>query len=296
MQRHQSDFGSHSPHPKAPNLSSGPDRIPRHGFRNTAIGRHARILATALRRVLTSCSRSLGWRIMNASVSDLIAAAQSWDKAPLPAHSSRPGGAIGGFAKRLTDVVIASIALVALAPLMLTIAALVRLTMGGPAIFAHTRVGLNGRAFRCYKFRTMINGAEDHLSHYLTQNPELNRQWQEAQKLGRDPRITTFGALLRKSSLDELPQLFNVLRGDMSCVGPRPIVSTELDRYGADVQHYLRSRPGLTGLWQISGRSNVSYGKRVVLDSLYVRNWSMLLDLAILIRTIPALLKFDDAT
>jgi len=200
---------------------------------------------------------------------------------------------IGGWAKRAADIFIASVALVALAPLLLIAAALVKVTMGGPVIFAHARVGLNGRIFRCYKFRTMINGAEETLHRYLAQNPDIAEEWLRTRKIANDPRVTTFGLFLRKASLDELPQLINVLRGDMSCVGPRPIVPAEMERYGKHAHDYLRTRPGLTGLWQVSGRTSVSYDRRVTLDSLYVKQWSLWLDLAILLRTIPALLKFD---
>jgi len=258
MRRHQTNFGSHS-------ASASPGDF---------------------------VDRSLGWRVITASTSDLLSGAPPRESVLEPAVDDH-SPPLGGFAKRLADILIATVALVALAPLMLMIAGLVRLTMGGPVIFAHHRIGFNGSSFRCYKFRTMVNGAEERLSLCLAEDPELNRQWREGQKLGCDPRVTTLGALLRKASLDELPQLFNVLRGDMSCVGPRPIVATELERYGSGAQNYMQTRPGLTGLWQVSGRSNVSYPRRVALDCLYVRNWSMFLDLAILLRTIPALLKFD---
>lgn len=293
MQRQSSNLGSHSADNNASSIRA---------TLGWAIGRKARTVTAAVHTFIasrgatvgSSFSRSLGWRVMTGSVCDWIADTQIRNSGSQPGISSIQNGVIGGVAKRLTDIVIASIALLALAPAMLVIVALVRVTMGGPVIFAHTRVGLNGRTFPCFKFRSMINAAEEHLNRYLAENPELSRQWQETQKLGRDPRVTTFGALLRKSSLDELPQLFNVLRGEMSLVGPRPVTTAELERYGADVQHYLLARPGLTGLWQVSGRRNVSYLTRVALDSLYVRNWSLLLDFAILARTIPVVAKFSE--
>jgi exopolysaccharide production protein ExoY len=211
-----------------------------------------------------------------------------------PAVRAGTQSPVGGRIKRLFDIAIATLALIALSPLMLAVALLIKLTMGGPVLFAHRRIGLNGKPFPCYKFRTMVNDAEERLSRYLAQDPHIAREWSEARKLEHDPRVTMLGRVLRKSSLDELPQLVNVLRGDMSCVGPRPVVAAELERYGASVTDYLSTRPGLTGLWQISGRNSVSYATRVALDSAYTRNWSVLLDLAIVVRTIPALLKFDE--
>jgi exopolysaccharide production protein ExoY len=212
--------------------------------------------------------------------------------APSPALTE-PAGPIGGTLKRALDIAVASVALVLLAPLLLMTGLLIKVTMGGPVLFAHSRIGLNGKVFRCYKFRTMVNNAEERLRRYLDQDPSVAREWQETCKLAQDPRVTSLGQILRKASIDELPQLINVLRGDMSCVGPRPITAIELQRYGARAADYLKTRPGLTGLWQVSGRNSLSYASRVELDGLYVSNWTMLLDLAILIRTIPAILKFN---
>jgi exopolysaccharide production protein ExoY len=179
---------------------------------------------------------------------------------------------------------------------MVFVAVLIWLTMGRPVLFGHNRIGHDGRAFRCYKFRTMINGAEDVLRQYLASNPEAEKEWRETHKLRNDPRITPLGAFLRKSSIDELPQLINVLRGDMSCVGPRPIVTDELARYGEKAADYLRARPGLTGAWQVSGRTSLSYADRVALDAEYVRHWSVWKDLLILAKTVPAVLSFEDAS
>jgi exopolysaccharide production protein ExoY len=194
------------------------------------------------------------------------------------------------------DVVVALTALVLAAPVMLVIAGLIRVTSGGPALFSHSRVGFNGRPFICYKFRTMSTNAEQLLVEYLARNPEAAMEWEENRKLKRDPRITFLGLMLRKSSLDELPQLFNILRGDMSCVGPRPIVADELQRYGVCAGEYLRTRPGLTGLWQVTGRSSSDYSTRVALDSQYVRNWSIWADMVILLRTTFAVIRFDQAS
>jgi exopolysaccharide production protein ExoY len=201
------------------------------------------------------------------------------------------GFAPGGNSKRALDVLLSSAALVVLSPVILTVAALVRMNLGGPIIFAHERIGHNGVPFKCLKFRTMVVDADVRLKEHLAQNPEMAREWQETRKLRNDPRVTRLGLLLRKSSLDELPQLLNVIRGDMSCVGPRPIVAAELDRYGGARNCYLSARPGITGLWQVSGRSNLQYDERVNLDRQYVENWSLALDLKIMARTIPAVLS-----
>ena len=209
-----------------------------------------------------------------------------------PIEMPRP---VGGLWKRAIDLVIAGIALVLLSPLMLIVAASIRLTMGGPVVFGHNRIGHNGRVFRCYKFRTMIVGADEVLHKYLASHPQAEKEWRETQKLRNDPRITPLGRCLRKASIDELPQFVNVLRGDMSCVGPRPIVSGEVARYGVNVLDYLQARPGLTGAWQVSGRTLLGYEDRVALDVDYVRHWSIWKDLLILVKTIPAVMHFDEA-
>ncbi|WP_088347483.1 MULTISPECIES: sugar transferase [Rhodomicrobium] len=204
------------------------------------------------------------------------------------------GAPIGGAAKRIFDITIAFTTLVLMAPLMLLIAALIYATTGGPVFFAQRRIGFNRATFSCYKFRTMVTDADARLKLHLATHPEAARAWQETQKLKYDPRITWLGHILRKSSLDELPQLFNVLLGQMSCIGPRPVIAEELQRYGEHAQDYLRAKPGLTGMWQVNGRSSTSYAHRVNCDRFYVRRWSLLLDFIILFKTIPAVLKFDE--
>lgn len=186
--------------------------------------------------------------------------------------------------KRIFDILGAiSIALFCL-PIILVVAITIRLS-GQPVLFSHQRVGKGRKLFLCYKFRSMIPDAEEVLRKLLHSSPEMLREWRENHKLRDDPRITKFGKFLRRSSLDELPQLWNVLKGDMSLVGPRPIVDDELERYGNKAKFYLSIRPGMTGLWQISGRSNVTYAHRVSLDTKYVRIRSIYLDMWILIRT-----------
>ena len=192
--------------------------------------------------------------------------------------------------KRILDV-IGSLTLILLtAPIFLIVALFVALD-GGPVFFRHTRIGQKGERFGCLKFRTMILGAEACLAEYLEHHPDANAEWQDHQKLEFDPRITPIGRILRATSLDELPQLFNILLGDMSLVGPRPVTKDELSRYGNAANHYLAVRPGLTGPWQISGRNDVGYDERVALDHAYVNDLSLFRDLIILFRTPSAVLS-----
>jgi len=191
---------------------------------------------------------------------------------------------------RVLDVAIALIALAFLAPLLLMIALLVALTSPGPVIFAQRRIGLGGQSFYCLKFRSMAIDAEARLKALLAHDSAARAEWARDHKLRDDPRVTRLGQLLRKTSLDELPQLLNVLMGEMSIVGPRPIVSAECQRYGRYLADYCRVKPGLTGLWQISGRSNLDYRRRVALDVLFSRHISTPLYLRILVMTVPAVL------
>jgi Undecaprenyl-phosphate galactose phosphotransferase WbaP len=194
------------------------------------------------------------------------------------------------FLKRFFDIVVASFSLAVLSPLFLILALLVRRD-GGKAFFGHERLGRDGKMFRCLKFRSMVPDADKALEEHLAANSNARAEWKRDRKLKADPRVTALGAFMRRTSLDELPQLFNVLRGDMSLVGPRPIVYAEARKYAADAVHYYRVRPGITGLWQVSGRNDVSYERRVQLDIWYVRNWSLWRDMAILCKTVPVLLK-----
>ncbi|MEO1144087.1 MAG: undecaprenyl-phosphate galactose phosphotransferase WbaP [Cyanobacteria bacterium J06638_22] len=186
--------------------------------------------------------------------------------------------------KRCFDLIIASLLLLALSPLMAFIAWRVARS-GGPVLFAHERVGRHGRLFKCYKFRTMITDAANVLAKLLAENPSARAEWEQDFKLRNDPRITSIGHWLRRTSFDEMPQLFNVLAGDMSLVGPRPVVRDELARYGDGQVYYLQVRPGLTGIWQASGRNDVDYSRRVNLDTWYVRNWNLWYDIVILAKT-----------
>ncbi len=198
-------------------------------------------------------------------------------------------------ATRVLDFVLSIALLIFMAPLLLVICAAVKLQDGGPVFFAHERIRDQGRRFRCLKFRTMASNAEARLATLLSTCPTSRVEWERDHKLRNDPRITPMGGFLRRSSLDELPQLFNILKGDMSLVGPRPIVAAEISRYGRWYRHYCSVKPGLTGLWQVSGRNDVSYRRRVVLDVLYARHRSVLLYARILLKTIPTVLLRDGA-
>ncbi|CAG4884369.1 putative Undecaprenyl-phosphate galactose phosphotransferase [Georgfuchsia toluolica] len=187
--------------------------------------------------------------------------------------------------KRSFDLVVASLLLILLSPFLLALAILIR-REGGTAIYGHTRIGRGGKPFKCLKFRSMRPDADKILKQLLENDPAAKAEWEKDFKLRNDPRITPVGHFLRKTSLDELPQLINVVRGEMSLVGPRPIVTAELERYEDSVDLYLQVRPGVTGLWQISGRNETSYAQRVSLDAWYVRNWSLWYDIAILFKTI----------
>lgn len=200
----------------------------------------------------------------------------------------------GRMAKLVFDQVGAAILLFLLAPLLLVLASLVRRD-GGPAFYRHRRVGMGGQSFGCLKFRTMVTDSDVLLRKLLAADPEARREWSEQQKLRNDPRVTRVGSFLRRTSLDELPQLVNVLRGEMSLVGPRPIVEAEIPRYGHDIDYYYGTKPGMTGLWQVSGRSNISYSRRVQMDRWYARNWTLWHDIAILLKTIPVVFKRDGA-
>lgn len=193
--------------------------------------------------------------------------------------------------KRLLDVVCTLLAAPVGLPLILLLACLIRMDSPGPAFFRQRRVGRNGGILMVYKFRTMVCDAEALLARHLAENPSLAAEWKASQKLHDDPRITRLGRFLRRTSLDELPQLFNVLRGEMSLVGPRPIVPEEVNKYGDSYSPYARVCPGITGLWQISGRSDLAYEDRVALDRYYIANWSVWLDIYILAKTIPAILS-----
>lgn len=190
--------------------------------------------------------------------------------------------------KRQIDIIGAVIGLITFAPLMAAIYLAVKWG-GGSAFYAHQRIGVGGKAFPCLKFRTMVPDAAERLQHILATDPLALEEWQQSQKLRNDPRITRVGQFLRKTSLDELPQFINVLRGEMSLVGPRPITEEEIERYGTRFNDYASCRPGMSGIWQVSGRNSVDYQGRVLLDSKYAKSWNLWLDVKILFRTVGIL-------
>jgi len=249
----------------------------------------------------------IAFRALTLAIFGMIARAGGQVRAAAIAHADRHGQqarahrpaarvkrVIRRTVKRSFDLAGASLLLVLLAPVLLGIAWAVRRD-GGPAIFGHERVGRNGRPFKCLKFRSMVANADEVLKALLARDADARAEWDREFKLKNDIRITPIGRLLRKTSLDELPQLMNVLKGDMSLVGPRPIVEAELERYGADVRYYLMAKPGMTGLWQVSGRNDVDYSTRVSLDVSYVREWSLRRDIGILFRTINVVLRGSGA-
>lgn len=205
----------------------------------------------------------------------------------------------GGAGVRLlwaaVNQIAAALLLLLLSPLMAAIAIAIWRVDGAPIVFGHYRVGQDGRLFRCLKFRSMVRDSEAVLARLLRDDAQARADWARDQKLGNDPRITPIGHFLRKTSLDELPQLFNVLRGEMNLVGPRPITVAELPRYRGVRWHYLRVRPGMTGLWQVSGRNDTTYDERVELDRRYVDRWSALTDIGILFKTVRVVLHADGA-
>ncbi|MFN3739286.1 MAG: sugar transferase [Thermodesulfovibrionales bacterium] len=199
------------------------------------------------------------------------------------------------FLKRCFDYSISFLLLPFIMPLLLLFSILIKITSQGPVIFSQERIGKNCRVFKCYKFRTMYRDAEERLKEILDSNPQVREEWERTWKLKNDPRVTPVGKFLRKTSLDELPQIFNILKGEMSLVGPRPYLPHEVEKIGERMEICYSVLPGITGLWQVSGRSNTTYEERVALDCWYVRNWSLWLDIVILLKTIKVVIKKEGA-
>jgi Undecaprenyl-phosphate galactose phosphotransferase WbaP len=222
--------------------------------------------------------------------SDLAPAgsAPSWRAgAKAPEATNTEFSAIGHYRvlKRMVDVLGALALGVVFSPLIAGVT-LILLRQGGPVFFSHTRIGRSGKPFKVLKFRTMVPNAQQILEELLAASPEMQAEWDRDHKLKDDPRITRTGRFLRKTSLDELPQIWNVLKGEMSLVGPRPVVEAELEKYGRAVRYYFASKPGITGLWQVSGRNDTDYRRRVVMDRRYARDANLFLDVKILLRTV----------
>jgi lipopolysaccharide/colanic/teichoic acid biosynthesis glycosyltransferase len=229
-------------------------------------------------------------------VSVLRIARAWWRREPLEVEprSVVRAAVVGHALKRGFDIVAAASAIVLLAPFFLVIAMLVKRD-GGPAFYGHTRVGRHGRKFRCLKFRSMVVNSDQVLKDLLARDPEARAEWEREFKLKNDVRVTRIGHFLRRSSLDELPQIWNVLRGEMSFVGPRPIIDQELERYGDASKYYLMATPGITGLWQVSGRNDIDYATRVSLDVSYVMNWTFRKDIGILFKTFFVVIRGSGA-
>lgn len=195
------------------------------------------------------------------------------------------------FQKRILDLGLLFISAPITIPLVLIVSIIVKITSPGPIFYGHKRIGKNGKEFKCWKFRSMVIDADKQLEKILAENPEMRAEWEKDRKFSDDPRVTKIGKILRKTSIDEIPQFFNVLMGEMSFIGPRPVTTPELEKYGDKSDFILSVQPGLSGMWQISGRSDTGYEERITLDSYYIRNWSMWLDLWIIIKTIYVVVK-----
>ena len=194
---------------------------------------------------------------------------------------------ISNLAKNIFDFSLTAVGTICISPLLVYIAYRIKKEDPGPVFFAHERIGKDGKPFPCYKFRSMVTNSQEMLQKYLAENPAAKEEWEREFKLKNDPRVTPIGKVLRRTSLDELPQIFNVLRGEMSLVGPRPVIQEELDKYyGETAKLYCTVKPGITGLWQVSGRSDTTYDERVALDASYIENRSLWGDIVILWKTI----------
>jgi Undecaprenyl-phosphate galactose phosphotransferase WbaP len=197
--------------------------------------------------------------------------------------------------KRCWDILLVLVSMPVMLPILGAVSAVILLNSPGPVFYSHRRIRKNGAFFSMWKFRTMCVNSTEVLEEYLARHPAAHAEWSQTHKLRRDPRITPLGSFLRRYSLDELPQLWNVLMGQMSLVGPRPIVAAEVEKYGDHFESYCRVKPGLTGLWQVSGRSELSYDARVALDCEYVRRWSLTKDFMILLKTFASVVNQDGA-
>jgi len=193
--------------------------------------------------------------------------------------------------KRFIEIVVVIIGGIILLPFFLLIALLIKITSQGPVLYKHKRLGMNGKYFYAYKFRSMVIDAQEQLEKFLESDIEIKKEWEKSHKLAKDPRITGIGRFLRRTSIDEFPQLINILKGEMSLVGPRPIVDEEVEKYGEDYHRISSVKPGLTGLWQVSGRSDTDYKDRVTYDTYYIQSWSIWLDLWIIFKTFGVVIQ-----
>jgi len=225
--------------------------------------------------------------------SEAAAPREAWPT-PVRTATARPqAGAATLAAKRAFDIAFSAGALLLLLPLMLAIALALLIADGQPVFYRQKRIGRAGRMFDCLKFRSMVKDADSALERVLSTSPQARQEWAATHKLRNDPRIHAVGRFLRRSSFDELPQFLNVLKGDMSVVGPRPITQAEAPRYGSNLADYVAVRPGITGLWQVSGRNTLSYQRRVELDSEYTNNISIINDIRIVSKTVAIVIAAD---
>lgn len=194
--------------------------------------------------------------------------------------------------KRIIDIVISFIGMIVLLPIFLIIAAVIKLDSKGPVFFVHKRIGKDGKEIGIYKFRTMVDNAEDLIAKFT---PEQQAEFKENYKLQHDPRVTKVGKFLRKTSLDELPQILNILKGDLSIIGPRPVIAKELEKYGKNKEKFVSVKPGLTGFWAANGRSDTTYAERVQMELYYIDNMSLKMDIKIFFKTIIAVIKKEGA-
>lgn len=196
------------------------------------------------------------------------------------------------YVKRILDIILATIGITLLLPVFVVLGIVIKIDSKGPVFFMHNRIGKNGKKFKMYKFRTMYENAEDRIKDFT---PEQMREWKENYKLTNDPRITKIGKLLRKTSLDELPQIINILRGELSIIGPRPIIEEELEKYGNNKEEFLSVKPGLTGYWAANGRSDTTYEQRMKMELYYIEHLSLKLDVKIFLKTITAVVRKEGA-
>jgi exopolysaccharide production protein ExoY len=231
---------------------------------------------------------------MNSENTSLTARSQTFSPGLLEISIRPPetkDGPVGGKCKRSMDIVLAISTLIVLLPIIGMVVLLLKMTTRDRVIFSHQRIGYRGKPFKCFKFRTMVSNGDQVLADYFVKFPVARVEWEARRKLRDDPRVTPVGRILRSTSLDELPQIFNVLMGSMSIVGPRPIVNAEIERYGMAYGAYQSCRPGITGLWQVSGRSNCGYEQRIAFDDSYARDWSILRDCWIIWKTVGVVIS-----
>jgi len=235
--------------------------------------------------------------VLSSSVSPYdVSASADWVRVRAPYHGAYPARLFRyRVVKRVGDLFLTVLVMPILLPLLLVLSLLVRITSPGPIFFSHRRICKNGAFFSMWKFRTMCVNSSEVLERYLAAHPEARREWNQNHKLQHDPRVTPIGRVMRRYSLDELPQVWNVITGRMSLVGPRPIVAAEVEKYGKCFSCYTRVKPGVTGLWQVSGRSTLTYDARVKLDCNYVARWSLLRDFKILLLTVRSVVNQEGA-